>query len=162
MLRDIISMYKNTLEVFGYENLPKFDSPRLRSLRMDRMLIDLLTECRALKIIVRSTLRNANTQNLKSITKNIFFHSYVRLFVRRFQQVRSSYWPTSDPSYVILSYVRMLFYSNAIGAQKSANQMGGIISGYVELRNLMKKLKQKSRPYSTDAGPCTAIDFINK
>lgn len=72
VLRDIISMYKNTLEVYGYEYLPKFDSPRLRSLRMDSILINLLSECRALKIFVRS-LRNATAQNFRNETKEFLF-----------------------------------------------------------------------------------------
>lgn len=82
--------------------------------------------------------------------------------MRRSQQVRSFYWPISGPNYDILSYAGMLFCSNATGAQRSANQMPGIITGYVVLRNPMKKLKQKSRPYSADAGPCTAIAYISK
>lgn len=116
-------MYKNTLEVYGYEYLPKFDSPRLRSLRMDSILINLLSECRALKIFVRSTLRNATAQNFKNKTKDFFSFIFIRFFVRRFQQVRYFYWLALDPSCDILSYAGMLFYSDVIRAPKSANRV---------------------------------------
>lgn len=51
-LRKVISMYKDTLRVFGYENLPKFHCPRQRSQRIDQTLIELVKGCRHLETLV--------------------------------------------------------------------------------------------------------------
>lgn len=77
VLEDIISMYKNTLEVYGHQHLPKFSSSRV-----DGMVIKLLTECRKLKTVVRCE-------------RNVFTFDTVN---DKFENRRSNYFsPSGDP-----------------------------------------------------------------